>query len=223
MLIRDVARVEDGGSAGDAVRLGQRRERRLPERAARPGRQHDRDRRRVKKVVADLKDLPPGVAGQGRLRPVDVRAHDLPRAAEGDRPGARPDRARHPALPAERARHAHRVGRDPALVRDHADRPLRDRADAQRVHARRADARDGAARRRRRRRARVDPPPPAHGHEPATRGARGDERGRAPGARVDAHDDGRAPAGPAARRAREEALRAARAHRRGRDDRRRTS
>ena len=67
------------------------------------------------------------------------------------------------------------VGRDPALVRDHADRPLRDGPDAERVHARRPDAGDGAPRRRRGRRARVDPPPPAHGHERAAR-----RRSRAP-------------------------------------------
>ena len=67
------------------------------------------------------------------------------------------------------ARHAHRVGRDPAVVRDHADRPLRDRPDAERVHAGRPDAGDGPPGRRRGRRARVDPPPPAPGDEPGAR------------------------------------------------------
>ena len=51
-------------------------------------------------------------------------------------------------------------------------RALRDRPDPQRVHARRAHARDGAPRRRRGRRARVDPPPPQRGHVAARRRAR---------------------------------------------------
>ena len=46
VLIKDVARVEDGGSPETQAVVGQRQRRRLPERAARPGRQHARHRRR---------------------------------------------------------------------------------------------------------------------------------------------------------------------------------
>ena len=148
----------------------QRQGRRLPQRPAHPRRQHDRDRRRREEGRREpAATCRPACKAKAVLRPVDLRADDVPRPQEGDRPGARPHRARHPALPPEHPRHDHRLGRDPALVRDHAHRPLRDRADAQRLHARRAHARDGAPRRRRRRRARVDPPPPAHGHEHGAR------------------------------------------------------
>ena len=158
--------------ARDAVRLRQRPGRRLPQRAARPRRQHARDRRRgQERSSPSLKDLPPGmevtpIFDQSTF--VRTAYHGL---QEGDRAGAGAHRPRHPALLAERARHAHRLGGDPALVRHHAHRPLRRRADAQRVHARRAHARHGAPRRRRRRRARVDPSPPASAGMPMAEAA----------------------------------------------------
>ena len=140
--------------------------RRLPQRAARARRQHPRDRRRGQEGGRALEEPAAGRGGQGDLRSVDLRAHDLRRPQARDRPGARPDRARDPALPAERPGGAHRRDRDPALVRDHPHRPLRDRADAERLHARRPDAGDGAARRHLGRRPRVDPPPPARRRRP---------------------------------------------------------
>ena len=107
----------------------------------------------------------------------------------------------------------------PLSVRDHAHRALRDRADPQRVHPRRSHLGDGSPRRRRRRRARVDPSTPTHGHEHGSSGPRRHQRRRAPRARLDAHDDGGAPAGAAPRWPGEEAFCPARSHRGGGDDR----
>ena len=78
----------------------------------------------------------------------------------------------------------------------------------------------GRARRQRRRRARVDPPPSQARADRATRPrSQGTNAVALPVLAVDADDDRGAPAGAAARGPRQEAVRAARAHRRGRDDR----
>ena len=62
-----------------------------------PGGNTHRDRRRGEEAWSQgLKDLPPGLQVKAVLRPVDLRAHHLPRPQEGDHPGARPHRARHP-------------------------------------------------------------------------------------------------------------------------------
>ncbi len=101
VLIKDVARVEDGGSpetqsvavnGNDAVYLNVLRI---------PGGNTLEIVGAVKKAVAELKNLPAGPGGQGDLRPVDVRAHELPGSQERGRAGARPHRARDPAVPAE--------------------------------------------------------------------------------------------------------------------------
>ena len=124
-------------------------------------------------------------------------------------------------FPAERARHADRLDRHPALFCDHADRALRERPDAQRLHPRRPDAGDGAPGRRRGGCARVDPPASADGHghvRPHSAALEGTQGGGAARARIDAHHDGGAVAGAPPGRPREEAVRAARADRRRRDD-----
>ncbi len=165
VLIRDVAPVEDGGAPETQAVSVNGTERRLSERPARARRQHARDRRRgeAEGRSTGLTNLPPGLQVDAGVRPVDVRAHHVQRAQARGGSSAGAHRPRHPALSAERARHADRVGRHPALVRHHADRPLRDGADAERLHPRGAHAGHGAPRRRRGRRAGVDPPPPADG------------------------------------------------------------
>ena len=202
-----------------AVRVGQRERGRLPQRASRTRRQHDSDRQRREGGRCQPQGSAARDQGAGLLRPVHVRADDLSGAKERDFSGARPHRPRHSPFPPEHARDAHRFGRHPALVRHHPDRALRERPDVERLHARWAHPRHGTARRRRRRRARVDPSPSAHGDVDQAGCARWGECGRPPRPRIDAHHDGGAPSGLAARRARKEALRAARAHRSGRDDR----
>ena len=163
----------------DANGLGRRPGCGLPQRAARSRRQHARDCRRGearrRRAAASGRH-----AGQAGVRRVDVREDVVlgPRARGG--PGARADLARHPGLPAELSRNADRRRGNPAVVRGDAHRALRVGPDAELVHARRAHARDGPARRRRRRGARVDPPPPAPGHEPLSRRAGGPTPSRCP-------------------------------------------
>ncbi len=92
VLIRDVARVEDGGTpptqsvsvnGKDAVYLNVLRI---------PGGNTIEIVDAVKNVVGGLEGPAARRGGEGVLRPVDVRAHDLPRPQEGDHPGARPHR-----------------------------------------------------------------------------------------------------------------------------------
>ena len=68
--------------AGDAGGRGQRPGRRLPQRAARPRRQHARDRRRGQEGGrATSRTCRRACEVKADLRPVDLRAHDLPRPA----------------------------------------------------------------------------------------------------------------------------------------------
>ena len=125
--IRDVARVEDGGSPETQAVAVERPGRRLPQRAPRPRRQHARDRRR-------------GEEGRRRAEGPAARRRGEGRSSISRRSCAR----RYHGLEKEVVQalvlialvillflQSVRgtlivVGRDPALVRDHAHRPLRD-------------------------------------------------------------------------------------------------
>ena len=61
VLIRDVARSRTAAPPPTQTVSVNGQERRVPQRAARAGRKHARDRRRGKKNVADLSDLPQGM------------------------------------------------------------------------------------------------------------------------------------------------------------------
>ena len=221
VLIRDVARVEDGGTPGDADGLGQRTERRLPQRAARPGRQHPR-----RSSTRSRRRWPPA-------RPAARACRS--RRSSTSRPSCAPPTT---GLKKEVVQALVLIALVILLFLQSVRGTLivsvaiplsfaitlivlyAHRADAQRLHARRPDAGHGAAGRRRGGRARVHPPPPADGHERRTQAAlHGTNAVALPGARLHADHDGRAAPGPAARRPREEALRAARADRRRRHDR----
>ena len=136
VFIRDVARVEDGGAAPtqtvcvngeNAVYLNVLRV---------PGGNTLAIVDAVKRRSRGLKDLPQGMVVKPVFDESTFVQHVLLGAQARGRAGARPHLARHPALPAERPRDADRRRRNPALLRDHAHRPLRHRADAERLHAR---------------------------------------------------------------------------------------
>ena len=95
--------------AGDAGRRRQRQGRRLPQRAARPGRQHARDRRRGQEGGrASSRTCRPGC----EVKPIFDQSTFVRTSYDGLKKeivqALDPDRARHPAVPAERARHADR-------------------------------------------------------------------------------------------------------------------
>jgi len=132
--IRDVARVEDGGSPEtQAVSVN--------------GQDADRHRRCGQAHRRQHQEPAVGRPGQGDLRSVDVRPQHVQGAAQGGRPGADPRRDRDPPLLAELPRHPGGVTRDPAVLRRRADRAVGHGPDAQRVHAGRPDPGDGAPRR----------------------------------------------------------------------------
>ncbi len=101
VLIKDVGRVEDGGTPETQIVSVNGKDAVLLNVLRIPGGNTIDIVDAVKKVVEGLQRPAAGHAGQGLLRSVALRAQRVPRAQEGDRPGARPHRAGDPALPPE--------------------------------------------------------------------------------------------------------------------------